>query len=98
MRRGIVPFAFATVLTVAAGLSLAEEHAWRPATARQGAVTSSDLSAKGARPTAGGADLNPAAMSGPEHNGPRPAERRIGVGSRALTGHYGEPPADEQTR
>ena len=93
--------AFAVVLTVAAGLALAEEHA------RVRAVTSeSDLSHKEANPDGRAADRNPSTMVGPEQNDRqneqlyerRQAEPRIGVGSRALTGHDAEPFADERTR
>jgi hypothetical protein len=84
-RRGIVPVAFAVVLTVAAGLALAEEHARVPAAGPGRA-----------------ADRNPSTTGGPEQNEQlferRQAEPRIGVGSRALTGHDAEPSADERSR
>lgn len=104
-RRGSVPLAFAVVLTIAAGLSLAEEHAREPAAGPGRAVTS-DLSHKGANPDGRAADRNPSTMGGPEQNDQqneqlyehRQAEPRIGVGSRALTGDDGEPSADERTR
>jgi hypothetical protein len=84
-RRGIAPVAFAVVLTVAAGLALAEEHARVSTTGPERA-----------------ADRNPSTMGGPEQNEQlyerRQVEPRIGVGSRALTGHDAEPFADERTR
>jgi hypothetical protein len=88
-RRGIVPFAFAVLLTVAAGLSLAEEHGWEqaeaPAAGAEGAV-GSDMPGTAAHPAG--------SMSGRER---KQVEGRPGVGSRALTGHDDvEPAADKQ--
>jgi hypothetical protein len=89
-RRRIVPVAFAVVLTVAAGLALAEEHARASATGPD--ATGPERAA----------DRNPSTMGGPEQNQQlyerRQAEPRIGVGSRALMGDDGEPFADDRTR
>jgi hypothetical protein len=97
--------AFAVVLTVAAGLSLAAEHAREPAAGPGRAVTS-DLSHKEANPDGRAVGRNPSTMGGPEQNDQqnqqlyerRQAEPRIGVGSRALTEGDAEPSADERTR
>jgi hypothetical protein len=95
-RRGIVPLAFAVLLTVAAGLSLAEEHAWVPA-APEGAATPSDLS-KGAGP-ATGIRNHARAHSHATAHGHAGVPPKPGVGSRALTGHQvQEPAADARTR
>ena len=91
MRRSIVPFTFAVVLTVAAGLGLAEEHVWTPAEGPKGAVRSSDLSRHVAKPDGRGSDrkasASPSATGGPEQDGHRHAEHNIGAGSRALSEH-----------
>jgi hypothetical protein len=88
-RQGIMPLVFAVLLTVAAGLSLAEEHVWVPATP-DGAVTSSDSSSSRADPDGRetGRDPGSTGVHGQRHAGPNP-----GVGSRALTGHDAEEPA-----
>ena len=85
MRRRIVPLAFAVVLTIAAGLSLAEEHARESAAGSERAVT-----------TTGGPEQND--QQNEQLYERRQAEPRIGVGSRALTGDDGEPFTDERTR
>ena len=96
--RGVVPFAFAVLLTVAAGLSLAEEHAWVPAVVPEGSVTSPDLSgksAKGAIPDEAVSDRHPGSTGG---HTDKAATSKPGVGSRALTGHdeEEEPATDER--
>jgi hypothetical protein len=86
MRRGIVPLAFAVVLTIAAGLSLAEEHAREPA-AGSGRAADRNPSA-----------MTGPGQNGQRNEHSR-AEPGIGVGSRALTGHDDwEPSGDERTR
>jgi hypothetical protein len=100
-RRGVLPFTFAALLTVAAGLSLAEEHALVPAVVPavvpEGSVTSSDLSGKGAkgampdaRPHKAVSDRHPGARDGHAH---KAAARKPGAGSRALAGHDEQEPA-----
>jgi hypothetical protein len=86
-RRGGVSLAFAVLLTVAAGLSLAEEHAWVPAT--PGTAMSPDVSRRSAP---GEATAIPRLETGGVH-GRRQAGHNPGVGSRALTGHEAQEPA-----
>jgi hypothetical protein len=89
-RRGIVPLAFAVLLTVAAGLSLAEEHALVPTTTPKGAAMSSDL------PNGCAAPDRAAAASKSETGGihsHQQCRHKPGVGSRALTGHDMQEPA-----
>jgi hypothetical protein len=99
-RRGLLPFTFAALLTVAAGLSLAEEHAWVPTVVPEGSVTSSDLSGKGANgampeamPHKAVSDRHPGSTDGHTH---KAAARKPGVGSRALTGHDEQEPATHE--
>jgi len=97
-RRGIMPLAFAVLLTVAAGLALAEEHAWEhawaPAAAPDGAVPSAELSGRAAHPDGRETDRTPGSVGRHDR---KQAESKPGVGSRALTGHDGaEPAADER--
>jgi hypothetical protein len=87
-----VPLAFAVLLTVAAGLSLVEEHAWTPATAPD-SVMSSDLTSKGAPPHQGISDRDPGSA---DTYGHLQAVRQPGVGSRALTGHDGAEPGTDR--
>jgi hypothetical protein len=99
-RRGGAPFTFAVVLTVAAGLSLAEEHAWVTAGLPEG--FSSHLPGERARDATpqikpatpqygpfGAAPDRRVGASG--DNAPKAAPDSPGVGSRALT--RDEPPA-----
>jgi hypothetical protein len=92
----MVPSAFAVLLTVAAGLSLAEEHGWAPSVVPEGSVTSSDSSGKstkGAMPDKGALDLRPGSTGGQIHDAATP---KPGVGSRALAGHDEEKPATHE--
>jgi hypothetical protein len=93
-RRGIVPFAFAVLLSVAAGLSLADERGWEqaeaPAAGPDGVVRS-DLSGTTAH--------RPGPVGGHDGN----HDSKPAVGSRALLGHEDpaghddvEPAADKQ--
>lgn len=91
-----MPFTFAVLLTVAAGLSLAEEHAWAPAAVPEGSAASSDLSgrsAKGAMPDEAVSDRHPGSTGGHTH---KAATSKPGVGSRALTGHDDQEPATDE--
>jgi hypothetical protein len=99
----VLPFTFAALLTVAAGFSLAEEHAWGPAAGpavAPASVTSSDQSgqrAKGAMPVLDRSALD-RAVSGfhadpAESDNRKASTRQPGVGSRALTGHDEATPA-----
>jgi hypothetical protein len=83
-RRGIVPLAFATLLTVAAGLSLAEEHAWMPITTPVGAAVSARLSSGREAPNEGTSAAKPETAG--MHSQMQAGNKRS-VGSRALTGH-----------
>ena len=87
----VVPFIFAVLLTVAAGLSLAEEHSWAPSAAARGAVTSSDLSGKSGEspvPDKAMSDRNPGS-GGRVH---KTATSKSHVGSRALMSHDPQQP------
>jgi hypothetical protein len=91
-----VPFAFAALLTVAAGLSLAEEHAWAPSAVRQGSVTSSDLSSKNgesAMPDKAISYRHPGFTGGPVH---KAATSKPRVGSRALMSHDTQEPGTDE--
>ena len=95
-RRAAVPFTFAVLLTVAAGLSLAEEHAWAPAAVPEGSATSSDLSGKSAKdgmPDKAVSDRHPGSRDGHTRKAEAP---KLGVGSRALTGHDEQEPATHE--
>jgi len=74
-RRGIVPLAFAVLLTVAAGLALAEEHAWEDASAPvaepAGVIPSSSASSKGVHPAKSQPGVGSRALMG--HDGAEPA-------------------------
>jgi hypothetical protein len=86
-----VPFIFAVLLTVAAGLSLAEEHSWAPSAAARGSVTS-DLSGKSgesAVPDKAMSDRKPGSTGGRVH---RAATSKSHVGSRALMSHDPQQP------
>ncbi len=87
-----MPFIFAVLLTVAAGLSLAEEHAWAPSAVARGSVTSSDLSGKSgesAVPDKAMSDRGPGSTGGRLH---KAATSKSHVGSRALVGHDPQQP------
>jgi hypothetical protein len=91
----MMPMACAVALSVAAGLALAEEHAWEPGAPPQRAVVPADLSDKAAPGTKGvatrmtaqpkewGADGVSTSDGGQVKDG----RRKQGVGSRALTGN-----------
>ena len=93
-RRGVVPFTFAALLTVAAGLSLAAEHAWAPSAAAGRSVTASDLSSKSgesAMPDKALSGREPGSTGGRVH---KAATSKSHVGSRALMSHDPQAPGD----
>ena len=93
---GILPFCFAVALSVAAGLSLAEEH--RGAQTGPPAAAPEPPSAS-AEPLGKGMSRNKGASPGePEANGSNQAETKPkqGVGSRALTGREAAERAADQ--
>jgi hypothetical protein len=88
----VVPFIFAVFLTVAAGLSLAEEHAWAPSAVARGSGTSSDLSGRSgesAVPDKAMADRDPGSTGGRFY---KAATSKSHVGSRALMSHDSREP------
>ena len=89
-----MPFIFAVLLTVAAGLSLAEEYSWAPSAAARGSVTSdlcgkSGKSGESAVPDKAMSDQDPGSTGGRVH---KAATSKSHVGSRALMSHDPQQP------
>jgi hypothetical protein len=100
----MMPMACAAALSVAAGLALAEEHAWEPGALAQRASASADLSNKPAPGTKGTAGKKTAQTRergvdgvGTGDGGQSEGGRvRQGIGSRALTGDAARDRAADQ--
>jgi hypothetical protein len=88
----LLPPAFAVLLTLAAGLSLAEEHAWHQAEAPRPALPPDASPPAQAAHTPGVEQHGEDAMRTRHHpvtavgHSPTPGTGGTGVGSRALTG------------
>ena len=103
-RKDMMPIACAVALSVAAGLALAEEHAWEPGAPSERAVAPADLSNKaapGTKGTAGNETARPNergvdGVATGDGDQPKGGRGKQGVGSRALTGNAARERAADQ--
>lgn len=103
-RKDMMPMACAVALSLAAGLALAEEHAWEPGALPQRAIASADLSNKAAPGTKGTANKKTAQPKETGADGVATGDGgqvkggrgKQGVGSRALTGNDARDRAADQ--